>query len=101
MRRIIQIDAAQAVLIDALQGETFAIQLGTSISNLQIENVSPGQLYVFILTQDHVGGHTVAWGSEVLNAVSANPDPNSTTILCCIGTTGGILEANIPGTTWP
>ena len=98
MRRVLHIDAAQSVLIDALQGETFVISLITSIKQLRVKNVSPGQLYVFLLTQNYAGNHKITWGSEVLNGTAANPEPHSTTVQCFIGDTGGILKANLPGT---
>lgn len=96
MRRPIQIDAAQSVLIDALDGETFLIKLTTSIKQLRVKNVSPGQLYVFVFTQDRVGNHTVTWGSEVRNAPTVDADPQTTTVQTFIGMTGGTLEANTP-----
>lgn len=98
MRRLVAIDAAQSVLIDALQGETFAVSMGTSIKHLRVKNASPGQLYVFLLTQDQRGGHTVTWGSDIRNGAVLNPHPNSITVQSFIADTGGILEANIPGT---
>jgi len=97
MRRTLQIDAAQSVLIDALQGETFVIRMGTSIQRLQIKNVSPGQLYIFQLIQNQVGGHTIAWGAQISNGTAADPNPYSTTTQSFIGSTGGILRANLPG----
>lgn len=96
MRRTVQIDAAQTVLLDALQGETFLVNLITSIKNFQIKNASPGQLYVFIFTQNQAGGHTVAWGSQMLNASTVNPQPHSVTVQSFIGDTGGTLRSNIP-----
>ena len=98
MRRSLQIDAAQYVIIDALLGETFFISLGTSIRKLRVKNVSPGQLYVFVYKQDHVGGHSVSWGADIRNTTPIDPTPNSTTIQSCIAGTGGILNANLPGT---
>lgn len=100
MRRPIQIDGASSIIIDALQGETFLIKLTTSIHQLRVKNVSPGQLYVFVFTQDKVGGHTVTWGSEVHNAPNVNDDPQTTTVQSFIGTTGGLLYTNAPGTNY-
>jgi len=98
MRRTVAIDAAQTVLIDAALGETFQIHLVTSIKHLRLKNVTPGQLYVFLLTQDHAGKHTVTWLPQVRNGAMPNPAPHSTTVQTCIADTGGILEVNIPGT---
>lgn len=98
MRRLVQIDAAQSVLIDALKGETFLISFSTSIEYLRIKNASPGQLYVFILKQNAAGKHRIAWGGQVLNATAIDPQPNSVTVQKCVGQPGGILQATIPGT---
>lgn len=97
VRQVVRMNSAQTVLIDALEGDTFLIRLVTSIKNLRIKNVSPGQLYVFVLTQDSTGGRKVQWGDQVVNAIPANQPPNSVTIQSCIGTTGGFLRANMPG----
>jgi hypothetical protein len=98
MRRTVNFDAAQTLLIDALQGENFAVRMGTSIEQLLIKNVSPGQLYVFILTQDETGGRTVTWGTQALNGSPPDPAPQSITVQSFIGTAQGSLEANLAAT---
>lgn len=100
MRRTVQIEAEQTVLIDALQGENFFVHLATSIQQMLIKNVTPGQLYVFAFAQDGIGGHTVQWGSEALNASPVDPAPDSTTVQSFIGTAGGELQASLPATTY-
>lgn len=97
MRRLVQLEAAQTLLIDASQGESFLIQMATSIQTLRLKNVIPGQLYLFMLVQNQAGGHRITWGSQVLNAEPADPAPHSITVQSCIASTGGILLANIPG----
>ena len=97
MRRPVQIEAAQTTQIDGLQGETFFIRLVTSIENLWVKNISPGQIYIFVLIQNEAGGHTVNWGAQALNASQPDPVPHSVTVQNCIGTTGGTLQSNIPG----
>jgi hypothetical protein len=97
-RRLIQQSAAQTVIFDGLQGETFVISMGTSVSTLRVKNVTPGRLYVFLLKQNQAGGHSIAWGDSIRNGVSADPRPNAVTAQSFIADTGGILKANLPGT---
>src|SRR5579864_8304087 len=96
-RRIIQLAAAQTTLIDAGLGETFYIRMVTSIRNLQILNISPGQLYVFVLTQNATGGHIVQWGAQALNPTALDPTPHSVTVITFIGQPGNYLQANVAG----
>jgi hypothetical protein len=89
--------AAQSVIIDGIQGETFLIRMATSIRKLQVVNAAPGQLYVLILTQNNKGGHTVTWGAQALNATQPDPRPHSSTTLTFIAQPGNILQANVVG----
>ena len=98
MRRLLQQSASQSMVFDAMQGETFVISMETSISHLRVKNVSPGQLYVFVLKQNNAGGHRIAWPSTIRNGTAADPRPFSVTTQCFIGDTGGILKADLPGT---
>jgi hypothetical protein len=97
MRKILQLAAAQTVIIDCLQGETFLIRMVTSIENLIINNISPGQLYVFFLSQDVVGGRSVTWGTMALNGTALDPAPHSVTVVTFIGQPGNYMQANLPG----
>jgi hypothetical protein len=91
--------AEQTVLLDASQYETFVIDFAASIQNLRIKNISPGQLYVFVLRQDADGGHGIAWGNSCHNGAMLDQAPRAVTVQSFIGTTGGILYA-IPPATW-
>jgi hypothetical protein len=95
MRRTVQLEAQQTVLIDGTQGETFIIRMNRSIWQLWTKNLSPGQLYVFVMTQDSRGGHTVQWGDQVYNVSPLNPAPHSTTVQSFIGNADGTLQANL------
>ena len=86
------------MLLDALLGETFVIELGTSVQQLRVKNASPGFLYVFIVKQDHTGGHAIHWGDAIRNGSAINPLPFSVTVQSFIADTGGILKSNVPGT---
>lgn len=97
MRRVVQLAAAHTVTIDGLLGETFIIRLVTTIATLKVVNVSPGQLYVFILTQDGTGGRSVNWGAQALNATTPDPAPHSITTITFIAQPGNILQANLAG----
>jgi hypothetical protein len=97
-RRTLKQSAAQTMLLNASTNETFIIRLRTSIQLLNVERVSPGQLYVFVLLQDSEGGHRLTWGANTLNATAINPAPHSITVQCFIGSDDGIMRANAPGT---
>jgi|SRR5215831_41278 len=98
MRRVVQLAAAQTVIIDGLQGETFQIEMATSIRHLYVKNISPGQIYVFMLIQNASGNHTVTWGAQALNATALDFRPHSVTTITFIGQPGNILQANVAGT---
>lgn len=97
MRRLLYIDPDEDILIDARHGETFVVKLDTTIENLKVEHASPGQLYMFIFTQDRVGGHTVTWDSSIVNGGPISTTPHSTTIKNFVATKDGILAAQLPG----
>jgi ABC-type Zn uptake system ZnuABC Zn-binding protein ZnuA len=98
MRRIKQLAAAQTVVLNGLEAETFVLSMDTSVSQVRVKNLSPGQLYVLILKQNHAGGHTIAYGASIRNAVAADPRPFAVTVQSFIADTGGILRSNLPGT---
>ena len=106
MRTIVQMASAQTTLIDGLKGETFYIRMVTSIEFLQTINLSPGQLYVFVLTQDHIGGHAIAWEPLALNATQPDAEPYSITTVTFVAhpvdqivgpTPKTILQATLAG----
>jgi hypothetical protein len=98
MRRIKQLAAAQTVVLNGLEGETFVLSMGTSVSHVQVKNLTPGQVYVLILKQNNTGGHTIAYGASIRNAIAADPRPFAVTVQSFIADTGGILRSNLPGT---
>jgi hypothetical protein len=98
MRRTIRQIAAQTMLLDGSQQETFVVDFKTSVLNLAMKKISPGQLYVLVMKQDANGNHTLTWGSAFRNAMMLDPAPNSVTVQCFIGMTGGSLLAVPPGT---
>lgn len=98
MRRLTRQSAMQSMLLDGAQSETFVIDLNTSVDTLRVKNVSPGRLYVFVAMQSAVGNHRLNWGDRIRNGVSVDPDPNSITVQCFVGLTGGVLQAVPPGT---
>jgi hypothetical protein len=98
MRRLVQLAAAQTVVLNGLDGETFVLSMGTSVSQVRVKNLTPGQLYVLILKQNNIGGHTIAYGPDIRNGVAADPRPLAVTVQSFIADTGGILKSNLPGT---
>src|SRR5260370_29606896 len=98
MRRLVRQAAAQSMVFDGLDGETFVISMATSVAHLHVKNASPGRLYVFVLRQDNTGGHTLAWPDTIRNGVAADLRPFAVTTQSFIADTGGILKGNLPGT---
>jgi hypothetical protein len=98
MRKVLIQNAAHTMLLDASRYQTFVIRCATSIVTMQVMNVSPGMLYCFVMQQDANGNHTVNWDANMQNAMSVDPEPNSTTVQTFIGTKGDILTTNVPGT---
>src|SRR5947208_11498684 len=98
MRRLKQLAAAQTVVLNGLEAETFVLSMGTSVSQVRVKNLTPGQLYILILKQNNTGGHTITYGANIRNAVPADPWPLAITVQSFIADTGGILKSNLPGT---
>jgi len=97
-RRIVVVSSSQAMVLDAYYAETFVIDLRGSVTSLKVKNVTPGRLYVFIVKMNHRGGYTIRWDAKIINATSISQHSDSVSVLCFIGTTGGYLQANAPGT---
>jgi hypothetical protein len=99
MRRIKQLAAAQTVVLNGLEGETFVLSMGTSVSQVQVKNLSPWPgLCAHPEAEQHAGGHTIAYGASIRNAIAADPRPFAVTVQSFIADTGGILRSNLPGT---
>jgi hypothetical protein len=97
-RRLEVLSSSQAMVLDAYYAETFVIELNGNISQIRVKNVVPGRLYVFIVKMDNTGGHTIKWGTQMLNASSVYLRGKSVSVFCFIGSTGGYLRPNAPGT---
>lgn len=97
-RKLIRLPAEQTMLLDCSRYQTFVIDFATSVQTLRTQNVSPGQLYVFVLVQGTSGKHKLNWGDRLRNAIPLDPSPDAITVQTFIGMTGGILQAVPPGT---
>ena len=86
------------MLLDGMEAQVFVIDMGTSVQNLTVRNIIPGQLYVFLLVQNAAGGHSFNWGNTITNGATINPAPHSTTSQACIGRPGGLMQAITAGT---
>lgn len=87
------------MLLDGSLYQNFYITCHTAVQNLEVKNISPGQLYVFVLTQDAIGHHPFAWGTTVRNATPVNLEPEGITVQSFVGRRG-FMTANLPGV-WP
>lgn len=97
-RPFLTFDSNEALLFDGLAAVCWFINLSTEVTASRATNISPGQLYTFVITQDDIGAHTFTWPPNCINAMMVDPTPNATTAQNFIGQTGGMLLANLPGT---
>lgn len=68
---------------------------------IDIQYVSPGNLYTFIVVQDATGGRQVTWAANILNAAPVNPMPNGITVQTFVCDDQNNLYAIGPGTYYP
>jgi hypothetical protein len=93
------IDMTGVAVFDGFEAVTWKVLMRNSASanDVRVKNISPGQLYTFLFEQDGKGGHSFAWPPTVKNGMRINPEPFSVSRQNFIGSTGGVLLANIPG----
>jgi hypothetical protein len=98
MRRLVAIDAARTLTLNGVDGETFVINMVTSITRLRAKYFTPGVLYVLIFKQTQAGGQTVEQIAEISNGTAIDSRPFAVTVQSYIADIGGVLRAHIPGT---
>ena len=91
-------DSESPIVFDGNKALCFIVSLHSSVTGARVKNIAPGARYTFIFHQDAAGQNTFAWPSQCVNGMLVDPAPNSTTVQNFIGTTGGNLLADIPGT---
>jgi hypothetical protein len=97
-RPFLNIDSSGALLFDGLVAVCWFIHMKSDVINARVRNVSPGQLYTFVFTQDAVGGHRMTWPSNCVNAAPIDPAPNATTVQNLVSDANGFLYANVAAT---
>jgi hypothetical protein len=93
--------ATGLVLFDGLQAVTWKVLMKQSVpaSGVRLKNISPGQIYTFIFQQDADGGHSFTWPvARVRNGTRLDLRPLAVSVQNYIGSTGGILLSDLPGT---
>lgn len=95
------IESSSLLTFDGLQAVCFFVHMTSNITSPRIMNISPGELYTFVFTQDAVGGRFINWPANTFNAPPIDPAPNSITVQNFIGNTGGIVYANVPPSRTP
>lgn len=97
-----KMDSSQRpVLFNGLEAVCWELTMsnGLTPSQIQVRNISPGQLYTVIFVQDAKGGHTFGWPDVFKNATPINPYPLAKTVQNLIGDTSGFLLA-VPTGAW-
>jgi hypothetical protein len=92
------LESTGPLLFDGLVAVCWFVHMNSSITSPRVTNISPGQLYTFVFTQDATGGHRMVWPANCINANPINPTPNATTVQNFIGNLGGLLYSNVPST---
>jgi hypothetical protein len=99
MTRPFQIyDSGTPLVFDGNEAVCFIVNLRNNVKTARVKNIAPGARYTFVIHQDSLGQHTFAWPSKCENAMMVDPAANATTVQSFIGTTGGMLLADIPAT---
>jgi hypothetical protein len=68
-----------SVSADLSAATAFLFELAGDMT-VTFTNVTPGNLYTFIVQQDATGDHKLTWANAVLNATAVNQLPNGMTI---------------------
>lgn len=68
---------AANLVLDASVQSQFDITLTGNVNSMVINGVSNGQRLLFMIVQDGVGGHTLAWPANFRNTANINTGPNS------------------------
>lgn len=89
------LESSGPLVFDGLKAVCWFVLMKSNISTPRVTNISPGQLYTFVFTQDATGGHFINWPVNCNNASQIDPAPNSTTVQNFIGNAGGNLDVNI------
>jgi len=90
------LNSTGSMVFDGLAAVCWFIHMSTTVAHPRVINISPGQLYTFIFTQDGVGNHPMMWPDNCVNAAPIDPAPNSLTVQNFIADQGGFLIANVP-----
>jgi hypothetical protein len=97
-RAYLNLECNGVLVFDGLQAVCWFVAMTRSASTTVVRNVAPGQLYTFVFTQGNVGGQTMTWPSNCINAGSIDLAPNAVTTITFIGNVGNMLYANISPT---
>jgi hypothetical protein len=90
--------SAGPLVFDGLQAVCWFVRMTSNITSPRVINISPGQMYTFVFTQDTHGNRLMIWPFNCINAAPIDPAPNTTTVQNFIGDRDGNLYANIPPT---
>lgn len=98
---ILFLGATDTMVFDGTNYTAFSTTLPGDVMNCSIANMSPGNLYTFIILQDAVGGHVFNWPPQVFGAANVNTAPNSATVQTFVAFNATTLYAIAPGTYLP
>ena len=85
-------------LFDGNRAVCWFMTMRNDVTNARFKNIVPGVLYTFLFRQDNTGGRSFEWPPLCVNPIPIDQTPHAVTVQNFIGSTGGQLIANLPGT---
>jgi hypothetical protein len=92
------VGASAEPVFDGTNYTAFKITLPGDVIAPVFQNMSPGNLYTFIILQDATGGWTFPWPANAYNGTLVASPPNTYTIQTFVALDDGSLYAIGPGT---
>ena len=92
---IISVTYASSLSFNAAAATGFEVVLTGNVASSTLSNFAPGQLLIFILVQDSIGGRSFSWPSAIASPPGVSETPNAVTVAAFIvGTDSSVLLLN-------
>lgn len=94
---IVPVPYSPTPTFDGLDGTVFELTLSGD-ATITIQNMKPGQDYIFIIVQDPAGGHVVTWPANVKTPIDVNTVANGVTVVKYVCGSDNKLRLVLPPT---
>ena len=89
------LESSGPLVFDGLAAVCWFVNMTSDVTSPRSINIAPGQLYTFVFTQNGTGGNRMNWPVNCRNAPPIDLTPLSTTVQNFVGSTGGVMYANL------